>query len=165
MTPEMLEKEPGQVEQISKPLPPAARDEFVEDAARLTTGGATIEHVAALYGMTPAQVLVSLEDPCIAALVDRAAAKAERDGTALRQRARVVISDAMSKLAAVVAQDDVSPSFLLRVMDVLGKHIVEPRADKAQAPQTIFSIHIDMGEHSVSLAGVSLQNDSDVVDI
>ena len=140
-----------------------SRDAFVADAARFVLGGATIEHLAALHDMTPREVLAVLGDPVIAARVDRAAAEAERNGTALKQRARFVIGDAVRKLADTVAGDDVSPSFLLRVVDVLGKQAAEPQ-DKGQAAQPTFTINIDLGERSVSLTSMS-QPPVEVIDV
>jgi hypothetical protein len=139
------------------------RDAFVEDAVRFVLGGASIEHLAALHAMKPCEVLAALSDPVIAARVDRAAAEAERNGTALKQRARFVIGDAVRKLADTVAGDDVSPSFLLRVVDVLGKQAAEPQ-DKGQPAQTTFTINIDLGDHSVSLSSAS-QPPSEVIDV
>jgi hypothetical protein len=139
------------------------RDAFVEDAVRFVLGGASIEHLAALHAMKPCEVLAALDDPVIAALVDRAAAEAERNGTALKQRARFVIGDAVRKLADTVAGDDVSPSFLLRVVDVLGKQAAETQ-DKGQAALTTFTINIDLSDHSVSLSSAS-QPLGEVIDV
>ena len=102
--------------------------------------------------MTQSEVLQLLGDPAVAARVDRAVAEAERSGVALRQRARSIIGEALQKLAATVSGDDVSHSFLLRVVDVLGKQAAEPQ-DKGQGAQPTFTIHIDLGDQSVSLTG------------
>jgi hypothetical protein len=142
---------------------PFSRDAFVEDAVRFVLGGASIEHLAALHAMKPCEVLAALDDPVIAARVDRATAEAERNGAALKQRARFVIGDAVRKLANTVAGDDVSPSFLLRVVDVLGKQAAETQ-DKVQAAQTTFTINIDLSDHSVSLSSAPQQSGG-VIDV
>ena len=75
----------------------------------------------------------------------------EHDGSAARAVARVTLSKALRKLADTVAQDECSPTFLLRLTEVLGKLAAEPK-EAQQAPSVpTFQISIDLGAHSVRL--------------
>lgn len=126
---------------------------FIQDAAQFLVGTVSIDRVGALHGMEPEQVLAALSDTNMAARVERAAAELERDGSAVRIRARSLLYEAMSRLADTVNQGECSPSFLLRLAEVMGKLSVEPKEEKAQNTGPSFQISIDLGGgQSVSLS-------------
>ncbi len=135
------------------PLITSSDEAFIEDVARFVVGAATIENVGALHGMEPEQVLAALSDTNMAARAERAAAELERDGSAVRIRARSLLYEAMSRLADTVNQGECSPSFLLRLAEVMGKLSAEPKEEKAQSTGPTFQISIDLGGgQSVSLS-------------
>ncbi len=126
---------------------------FIQDVAQFLIGTVSIDRVGALYGMEPEQVLAALSDTNMAARVERAAAELERDGSAVRIRARSLLYEAMSRLADTVNQGECSPSFLLRLAEVMGKLSVESKEEKAQNTGPSFQISIDLGGgQSVSLS-------------
>jgi hypothetical protein len=138
---------------LNCPLITSGDGAFIEDAARFALGAATIERVGALHGMEPEQVLAALSDPGIAARAERAAAELERDGSAVRIRARSLLYEAIRRLAGTVHQGECSPSFLLRLAEVMGKLSTEPKEEKAQNTSPSFQISIDLGGgQSVSLS-------------
>lgn len=126
---------------------------FIDDAARFAVGATTLERVGALHGMEPEQVLAALSDSEMAAKVERATAELERDGSAARIRARSLLYEAMRRLRETVDQGECSPSFLLRLAEVMGKLSAEPKEEKAQNTSPNFQISIDLGVgQSVSLS-------------
>ena len=135
------------------PLITSGVEAFIEDAAQFAVGAATIERVGALHGMELEQVLAVLSDPDIAVRVERAAAELERDGSALRIRARSLLYESIRRLADTVHQDECSPSFLLRLAEIMGKLSAEPKEEKSQNTGPSFQISIDLGGgQSVSLS-------------
>ena len=138
---------------MTRPLITSSAEAFIEDAARFAVGAATIERVGALHGVEPEQVLAALSDTGIAARVERAAAELERDGSAVRIRARSLLYEAIRRLADTIHQGQCSPSFLLRLAEVMGKLSAEPKEEKAQNTSPSFQINIDLGGgQSVSLS-------------
>lgn len=138
---------------MSCPLITSGDEAFIEDAARFVVGAASIDHVGALHGMEPEQVLAALSDNDMAARVERAAAEIERDGSAVRIRARSLLYEAMRRLADTVHQGECSPSFLLRLAEAMGKLSAEPKEEKSQNTGPTFQISIDLGGgQSVSLS-------------
>lgn len=135
------------------PLSTSGVEAFIEDAARFAVGATTLERVGALHGMEPEQVLATLSDTEIAVKVERATAELERDGSAVRIRARLLLYEAMRRLCETVDQGECSPSFLLRLAEVMGKLSAEPKEEKAQNTGPNFQISIDLGDsHYVSLS-------------
>ena len=135
------------------PLLTSDVEAFIEDAARFAVGATTLERVGVLHGMEPEQVLAALSDTEMAVRVERAAADLERDGSAARIRARSLLYEAMQRLRETVDQGECSPSFLLRLAEVMGKLSTEPKEEKAQNTGPSFQISIDLGgEQSVSLS-------------
>jgi len=138
---------------LNYPLITSGDEAFIEAAAQFAVGAATIERVGALHGMEPEQVLAILSDSDMAARVERAAAELERDGSAIRIRARSLLYEAMRRLADTVHQGECSPSFLLRLAEVMGKLSAEPKEEKSQNTGPSFQISIDLGGgQSVSLS-------------
>lgn len=135
------------------PLLTSDVEAFIEDAARFAVGATTLERVGVLHGMEPEQVLAALSDTEMAVRVERAAADLERDGSATRIRARSLLYEAMRRLRETVDQGECSPSFLLRLAEVMGKLSTEPKEEKVQNTGPSFQISIDLGGgQSVSLS-------------
>lgn len=135
------------------PLLTSDVEAFIEDAARFAVGAITLERVGALHGMEPEEVLAALSDTEMSVRVERAAAELERDGSAARIRARSLLYEAMRLLRETVDQGECSPSFLLRLAEVMGKLSAEPKEEKAQNTGPSFQISIDLGGgQSVSLS-------------
>ena len=135
------------------PLLTSDVEAFIEDAARFAVGATTLERVGVLHGMEPEQVLAALSDTEMSVRVERAAAELERDGSAARIRARSLLYEAMRRLRETVDQVECSPSFLLRLAEVMGKLSTEPKEEKAQNTGPSFQISIDLGGgQSVSLS-------------
>lgn len=138
---------------MSRLLISCGEEAFIKDAARFAVGEFTIDRVGALHGMEPEQVLAVLSDADMAVLVERAAAELERDGSALRISARSLLYVTIRRLADTVKQGECSPSFLLRLAEVMGKLSNEPKEEKAQSTGPSFQISIDLGGgQSVSLS-------------
>jgi hypothetical protein len=136
-------------------------DEFVKDAARFAVGTASLEQLAALHGMTPEHALAVISDPTTAARIDRAAADLERDGSALRLRARSLLHEALRRLGDTIDRGECSPAFLLRLSEVMGKLSAQPRDDRKETTGPTFAINIDLGGgNSVSLKGDPLTLDA-----
>ena len=138
---------------MSCPLITSGDEAFIEDAARFAVGEATIERVGALHGMEPEQVLAALSDTDMAVRVERAAAELERDGSAVRIRARSLLYETLLRIADTVQEGECSPSFLLRLAEVMGKLSAEPKDEKTLNKGPSFQISIDLGGgQSVSLS-------------
>lgn len=136
-------------------------DGFVKDAARFAVGTASIEQVAALHDMTPEHALTVLSDTGMAARVERAAAELERNGSAVRLRARSLLHEALRRLGDTIDQGECSPTFLLRLSEVMGKLSAEPKDDRKESTGSTFAIHIDLGEgRRVSLQGAPMTLDA-----
>ena len=130
---------------MNHPLNSFGNEAFVEDAARFIVGACTIDRIAALHGVKPEQVLATLSDTEMASRVEQAAAELERDGSAVRIRARSLLFEAICRLADTLHQGECSPSFLLKLTEVLGKLSTEPKEEKTQNTGPNFLISIDLG--------------------
>lgn len=129
-------------------------DTRVNNYARFCLGVLTIEQVAALEGVTPEQALVNMTSPDMAARVDKAAAEFEGSGAAARMRAGGLLNESLRRLSDTVAGGECSPSFLLRLAEVMGKLSAEPKDERKEATGPTFAINIDLGGgNSVSLKG------------
>ncbi len=120
-------------------------DARVNNYARFALGLLTVEQVAALHEVAPEQVLTDMTALDTAARVDRAAAELERDGFAVRMRARSLLGEALRRLSDTVEQGECSPSFLLRLTEIMGKLSVEPKDERKEATGPTFAISIDLG--------------------
>jgi hypothetical protein len=139
------------------PLIAAGSAGFISDAACFAVGAITLDQLGALHGMEPEQVLTALADPGIGSSVDRVAAEFERDGSATRMRARSLLGDAVRTLADTVEQGACSPTFLLRLTEVLGKLAADPKDEKQDPAAPTFHISIDLGDRSVTLTAARAQ--------
>jgi hypothetical protein len=137
------------------PQGPEASEDFVRDAARFVAGALSLEQVAALHGASQEAVLEALDSPQVLARVERTAAQMHVDGSALRLRARAVLAATITRLAALIDGGDASPTLLLRTAEVLSKLGAEPREDRPVRSGEGFSIHINLGDRSVSMTGAA----------
>ncbi len=119
---------------------------FMEDAARYAVGVSTLEQVAAWHSVEPDDVLVALSDPATASQVDRLAAQLDRDGSAMRLRAKSVIDAALARLSEPTAMADYPPSTLLRIIEVVSKLAADPKDQPKESSGPSFLISIDLGD-------------------